>query len=204
MAGISQRLPSAAVTTQQRHWILSGGLASGKSHVRRLLDDAGMFTVDADRVGHEVLEPDGSAFVAVSARWPHVVSEGRIDRARLAAIVFTDQDELGELESITHPLIFDTIRARMEGYEGVVIVEMPLRGNGLGDGWSRIVVDSRDEVRLARAVARGMGEADARARMEAQPSRGEWLAEADLVVPNHGSVEDLEDTVSRLVAVLDG
>ena len=202
MTGMRQRLPSAAVTTQQRRWILSGGLASGKSHVRRLLDEAGMLTIDADRVGHEVLEPDGPAFAAVAERWPQVVSEGRIDRAALAAIVFADRDELGELESITHPYIFDTIHARMEGYQGVAIVEMPLLGDGLGEGWSRIVVDSRDDVRLNRAIARGMSEEDVRARMAAQPSRGEWLAQADLVVPNHRSVEDLAETVGRLAVAL--
>jgi dephospho-CoA kinase len=76
---------------------------------------------------------------------------------------------------------------------------MPLLGAGLGPGWRRAVVDARDEVRLRRAVERGMEEGDARARMQAQPGRSRWLASADLVVPNHGHIEGLTSTVQRLI-----
>lgn len=186
-----------------RRWVLCGGLASGKSAVRRMIDEVGgVFTIDADAVGREILEPEGPAFGDVAAAWPQVVSEGRIQRAALAAIVFSREAELKRLESITHPHIFGTISRRVERFDGVVVVEAPVLDHRFGDGWGRIVVDSKDQVRLERAVARGMTEQDARARMSAQPSREEWLARADIVVPNHGSVEDLEDAVSRLVPVL--
>ncbi|MBW3667506.1 MAG: dephospho-CoA kinase [Actinobacteria bacterium] len=186
-----------------RRWVLCGGLASGKSAVRRMLDEVeAVFTIDADTVGREILKPEGPAFGDVAAAWPQVVSEGRIQRAALAAIVFSREAELKRLESITHPHIFGTISRRVERFEGVVVVEAPVLDHRFGDRWGRIVVDSSDEVRLERAVARGMTEQDARARISAQPSREEWLARADVVVPNHGSLEDLEDAVSRLVPVL--
>jgi dephospho-CoA kinase len=170
--------------------------------VRRLLGDAGVETVDADSVGHAVLEPGGPAFAAVSARWPTVVVDGAIDRQRLATIVFEDAAELAELESITHPHIFDLIRTRVEGIDGLVAVEVPVLSDALGPGWRRMVVDSRDEIRLRRAIGRGMTEADARARMAAQPARERWLAAADLVIPNHGSEVELEEAVARLVGLL--
>ena len=112
--------------------------------------------------------------------------------------MFNDPDELAALEAITHPHIFDPINAQVEGVESVVVVEVPVLSHGLGDDWRRIVVDCRDDIRLQRAMARGMDEEDARSRMTAQPSRAEWLAVADLVVPNHGSEQELHEAVMTL------
>jgi len=190
------------VSTENHRWVLSGGLASGKSKVREFLASLGVVTIDADAVGHEVLEQDGPAFDAVSSRWPQVVRDGEVERRALAEIVFNDPDELVALEGITHPHIFDTIRARVEGLNAVVVVEVPLLSHGLGDEWRRVIVDCRDDVRLERAIQRGMTDEDARARMAAQPSRQEWLAVADLVVPNHGSLDELERAVAVLSRVI--
>ena len=167
--------------------------------MRRLLEDHGFETIDADGVGHSVLQSDGEAFAEVASRWPEVVVDGEIDRRSLAEIVFGNLDELRALEAITHPYIFDRIRARVEQIPGVVVVELPLRGRRLGAGWRRIVVDSHDEARFDRAVSRGMDAADVRARMRSQPARREWLAIADLVVPNHGTMAELASTAEQLV-----
>lgn len=190
------------LTTVQGRWVLGGGIGSGKSEVRRLLAEQGIPTIDADSIGHIVLEPTGPAFVEVSARWPEVVDEGVINRRRLGEVVFGDPAQLQALESITHPHIFDTIRTRVQEIGSGVVVEMPLMGRRLGEDWRQIVVDCRDEIRVERAVARGLDESDVRARMAAQPSRGEWLGEADLVIPNHGSMGELEDAVASVVPYL--
>lgn len=187
------------MSTSQHRWVLSGGLASGKSIVREFFAESGVATIDADRVGHTVLEPDGPAFEEVADRWPQVATDGVIDRQLLASIVFQDPAQLAELESITHPHIFDTIKTQVEGIEGPVVVEVPLLSHGLGEGWRRIVVDCRDEVRLKRAVDRGMSEDDVRSRMRSQPSRQEWLASADLVIPNHVAVDELGSTVETVM-----
>lgn len=192
------------MTTEQHRWVLSGGLASGKSMVRVALERLGVLTIDADRVGHTVLLSDGPAFSQVVERWPNVVREGEIHRPSLASIVFNDPDELRALEEVTHPHIFDTIETRVEGVESAVVVEVPLLSHGLGDEWARIVVDCPDEIRLQRAIDRGMDEADARSRMSSQPRREEWLAAADLVLPNQGSVDDLQEAVSALVGAIGG
>jgi dephospho-CoA kinase len=152
--------------------------------------------VDADSVGHAVLEED--AFEAVSKRWPQVIVDGAVERSKLAEVVFDDPDELAALEAITHPLIFGRIAAELEGFEGIAVVEMPLLGNGLG--WPRMVVDATDGTREQRAVSRGMDLDDVRARLATQPTRAAWLASADLVVPNHGTLAELEVTVSRVLA----
>jgi dephospho-CoA kinase len=188
--------------TQQRRWTLGGGLASGKSAVRRLLSEAGVVTIDADRVGHDVLAPNGPAFDQVADRWPQTVESGAIDRGRLAEIVFSDPTQLKILESITHPHIFDRIRGAVEQFDGAVVVEIPVITRELGEGWRSIVVDSRDEVRLERARSKGMSKRDALARMRSQPSRATWLAQADVVIPNHDSVESLEEAVNQAAAHL--
>jgi len=133
---------------------------------------------------------------AVSARWPQVVVDGAVDRKGLAAIVFDDPVELAALEAITHPLIFGRIEADLEGFDGVAVVEMPLIATELG--WPSMVVDAPDEIRIDRTVARGMERAEVERRMRAQPTRAEWLGSADLVIPNHGSLDDLKETVENL------
>lgn len=158
-----------------------------------------MVTIDADAIGHAVLESDGPAFAAVAARWPSTVVDGKIDRGALSAIVFADGDQLTALESLTHPHIFGRIRARVEEVSDVIVVEIPLLDKAPDGAWQRLVVDCDDDVRLARLLDRGMTEAEARSRMEMQPSRAQWLAMADMVVPNHGSLDNLRDTVTKLI-----
>ncbi|MFP3881044.1 MAG: dephospho-CoA kinase [Actinomycetota bacterium] len=189
------------MTYQEHRWILSGGLASGKSQVRRLLEEHGFHTIDADRVGHDVLRSEGPAFDEVVTRWPDIVADGEVDRRALAAVVFNDPVELAALEAITHPHIFDMINARVEDVDEAVVVEVPVLGHSLGPDWRRIVVDCRDEIRLERAISRGMAAADAQARMASQPSRAEWLAVADVVLPNTGTLLDLRHTVDRWTSV---
>jgi dephospho-CoA kinase len=183
------------VTSQHRRWLLTGGIGSGKSEVRRLLEEHGIRTIDADSVGHVVLEHE--ALLAVAERWPEVVVDGVVDRSRLAEIVFAQPAELAQLEAITHPLIFGRIEAELEGFEGIAVVEAPVID--FAANWPRIVVDSPDDIRLERVVARGMPKTDAERRISSQPTRSGWLASAEIVVPNHRSRSELRLTVAALV-----
>jgi len=186
------------VINGQRGWLLGGGIGSGKSAVRVLLERSGIETIDADSIGHRVLEPESAAFDQVANRWPMVVIGGHIDRKALGAIVFDDKRELEALEEITHPHIFGTIERLVQVIDDPVVVEIPLLRPGMKGGWRRIVVDCDDSARRGRLSERGMTSADAEARMTSQPSRSEWLAAADLVVPNHGSLKELASTVGQL------
>lgn len=179
--------------------VVMGGIGAGKSTVGSILGDLGACVIDADRVGHEVLEPEGAAFSAVAERWPHVVAGGRIDRAALAAVVFTDVEQLAELEAITHPAIGRTIEARASAAgTRPVVIELPLMRRMLGAGWIWVVVDAPDDIRLARAVARGGDPEDVRRRMAAQPARTEWLQGADHVIVNDGDLDSLAHQVHAL------
>jgi dephospho-CoA kinase len=188
------------MSSSDGRWLITGGIGSGKSEVRRLLAVRGIHTVDADAVGHLVLADEG--LTPVAERWPDVVLEGQIDRQALARIVFDDPGELEVLEAITHPLIFGRIEADLKGFSGVAVIEMPLLEGP--KGWPMIVVDADDQTRLGRAVQRGMDEAEVRRRMASQPSRADWLGAAAVVVPNHGEIRHLEEAADLLADFLLG
>jgi dephospho-CoA kinase len=175
-----------------RRHLLTGGIGSGKSTAATYFEILGAFVVSADRIGHEMIAPGGAAHDAVVGRFPGSVVDGVVDRSRLAAHVFAERGELQALEAITHPAIRAKIHEVVDGVAGVLMVEVPLIGDFLGPGWTRIVVDAPEPVRLRRLLARGMARQDAEARIAAQPTRGEWLESADLVVDNRGNLLALE------------
>ncbi len=197
---IGRQVTVAAVdSTGKRLVLLSGGIGAGKSEVGRRLAAMGAEVIDADRVGHEVLEPGGEAHSAVTDRWPEVVEDGRVDRAALGRIVFADPEELRALEAISHPAIAARIAARVAASERpVVVVELPLTVDLFGAGWDRVVVDAPDDVRRWRLVARGMAPADIDARIAAQPDRAEWRDAADYVVDNAAGLDALAGEVEAL------
>ena len=165
--------------------------------VARLLADHGATLISADLVGHSVYAPDGPLFADVAARWPSVVVEGRVDRLRLAGIVFADRRELADLEALTHPLIIEVIRSESDAADGPVVVESAVMLS-LNDGWHRVFVDANESVRLARSIDRGGDTADMERRAAAQPDRETWLEWADDVIVNEGTIVELEERVEVL------
>lgn len=181
--------------------IVMGGIGSGKSTVSTLLGDHGYLVIEADRIGHEILEPGGPAHDAVVERWPEVVHDGRIDRGELGAIVFSDLAQLRQLEALTHPHIRHAIVERA-GEHADVAVELPLMPEFLGPNWVSVYVDANEDVRRRRLEERGMTTHQVDDRMAAQPSRAQWLEAADHVIPNDGSLEELSESVASLVVTL--
>ena len=184
------------------HLIVSGGIGSGKSTALARLRDLGAHVIEADAVGHDVLEPGGAAYDAVMQRWPSVVTEGTIDRGALAAIVFADLAKLRLLESMTHPAIAAEIGRRVKQLSGAVAVELPVGSEMVGAGWIRIVIEAPDDLRLDRAVQRGLTEQDVRNRMASQPKPEEWRERADYLIINDGTRADLLAAVDELWAKL--
>ncbi|GHF31196.1 MULTISPECIES: dephospho-CoA kinase [Streptomyces] len=188
---------------------LTGGIGAGKSEVSRLLASYGAVIVDADRIAREVVGPGTPGLAAVVAEFgPEILApDGSLDRPRLGAVVFADEQRLAALNAIVHPLV----RARSAeleaaaGPDAVVVNDVPLLAeNGLAPLYDLVVVvDAADETRLDRLVRlRGMTAEDARARMAAQATREERLAVADLVIDNDGTLDALEPQVRELWAEL--
>jgi dephospho-CoA kinase len=173
-------------------WVVTGGIGSGKSTVTRLAAASGLATIDADRVGHDVLA--GPARRTVGERWPSTLVDGHVDRARLGAIVFSDPAQLRELEAMTHPLIAEEIRHRMaSSNRGVVELSVPLE---ILDELPTVVVDAPEEVRRSRLAERGLTPEQIDARIGNQPTRDEWLSLATVVIDNSGPPEALHRAVS--------
>lgn len=181
---------------------LTGGIGAGKSSVAHLLAQRGAVVVDADAVAREVVEPHGPAHAAVAERFgPSVVlGDSTIDRAALADIVFEDQAALDDLNGIVHPEVEAVVARRLASEaagDRVVVLEVPLWvEKGYHHAAGVIVVDAPEETVLRRLMEqRGMAEADVRRRVAAQASRQDRLAQADFVIRNVGSRDDLRRQV---------
>ncbi|MFD7664131.1 dephospho-CoA kinase [Streptomyces sp. NPDC059788] len=181
---------------------LTGGIGAGKSEVSRLLASYGAVIVDADKIAREVVEPGTPGLAAVTEEFGTDVlsADGTLDRPKLGAIVFNDPEKLQALNAIVHPLV-GARSAELEaaaGPDAVVVHDVPLlTENGLAPLYDLvIVVDATPDTQLDRLVRlRGMAEGEAKARMEAQATREQRLAIADLVIDNDGPLEALEPQV---------
>ncbi|MBF8194682.1 dephospho-CoA kinase [Nonomuraea sp. K274] len=184
---------------------LTGGIGSGKSEVSRRLSARGAVVIDADKIAREVVEPGTAGLARVVATFGDEVlrPDGSLDRERLGGIVFADSEKLAALNSIVHPLVGERV-AELQGQsadDAIVVYDVPLLAeNKLAPMYDVvIVVDAADEVRIRRlAEHRGMPETDAKARIAAQASREDRLAVADIVIPNEGSLEELDARVNEV------
>ena len=184
-------------------FVLCGGIGAGKSYVAALFQACGVDMIEADAVGHQVLASGGACFDQVSGRWPEVVVDGEIDRKALGAIVFSDNEQLEMLESITHPAIAAEIVRRIAASQAKLVgIERPFLDGLVGADLPVVLVDAPTELRMERLIGRGMNIEDVLARMAAQPSRQEWLAGADFVIDNDRGA-DLDRQVARAIAWLE-
>lgn len=165
-----------------------------------MFESAGAVVIEADRIGHEVLEPGHPVAVEVSNHWPGVVDRaGIIDRAGLAAVVFGDPAELERLEAITHPVIAAELARRAEAAGDVaVVVEVPIIRPWFDESWWCVAVTADASIRLDRAAVRGADRGDVERRMASQPADTEYAAVADFVVVNDGALSDLGDRVAEI------
>ena len=184
---------------------VTGGIGSGKSSVSARLRTLGAHVVDADAVAREVVEPGTRALEMIRDRFGDSVirADGGLDRAALAAIVFTDREALDGLEGITTPAIGArvTMLRRQAPAGGVSVFDMPLlveRGLWVHEHLN-LVVDVDADTRVRRLVEhRGLDEADARARIATQATDDERRAVGDVVLDNRGTPQQLERSVDAL------
>jgi dephospho-CoA kinase len=185
---------------------LTGGIGSGKSTVARLLAARGAVIVDADEVARHVVEPGQPAFERLVERFgPEIVGpDGRLDRARLAELAFATPEATADLNAITHPAVGAEFLRRMEAApkDAIVVCDVPLlveSETAASRGYEYvIVVEAPRELRLERLEARGIGRADAEARMATQATDEQRRAVATHVVDNSGDLEHLERQVEAV------
>jgi dephospho-CoA kinase len=192
---------------------LTGGIGAGKSVVARLLEERGAVLIDADVIAREVVEPGKPAWSKVIEHFGRdvLIKGSRINRQKLADIVFADRKRLALLNAITHPEIMRVVAERLETLRlaetadmiesQIVVIDAPLlvEAGGASSVDYIVVVTASDEARVRRLVQqRTMSEKDARARIKAQGSTEEKIRMADWLITNEGTLADLEAQVGAL------
>lgn len=188
-------------------YALTGGIGSGKSEAAKRFESLGIPVIDADRIGHEVLEPGGAAELGViEAFGDAIVSAGRIDRKKLAERVFGDPSALKQLNSLTHPAVLEeisrrTARLAQQGHERAIIEAALHAEDGKLADWmaGMILVTCPESIRVDRLVrGRGMSEADARARIAAQTPPERKVPLATWTIVNDGDLANLHRQVEGI------
>jgi dephospho-CoA kinase len=192
---------------------LTGGIATGKSHVLKRLDAAGFATIDLDHVSHALLAKGGAGFAPVVEAFGEAILDrsGSIDRKALGAIVFSSPPARQRLNAIVHPLVraqeaaaayaAEAAGARVLVTDAALLVEagLHLRFDRLLVAWCPA------EVQVARLRARdGIDEKAARARLAAQMPGEEKRLFADHVVDTSGTFDDTDAQVDSIVTLLRG
>jgi len=178
---------------------LTGGIASGKSTVSAVLDEAGARVIDADGIAREATRKGTAAYAAIVAHFGRgiLLPDGEIDRRRLGEIVFNDPVEKQVLEGFIHPWVQEETARRLERIRGdephaVVILDVPLLfETGMHEGLEEvIVVVAPEAVQLARLMARDrLAPAEALARIRSQLPIEHKKALATRVIDNSGTRE---------------
>jgi dephospho-CoA kinase len=191
---------------------LTGGIATGKSTVMRLLRARRIPTIDADVLAREAVAPGTPGLRALIERFGETVLDGHgaVDRRALAALVFSDSQARRDLERIVHPAVYDAITRWLNDLSTqtpLAVADIPLlfETGREGDFDRVVVVACSPEEQVRRVMARdGVTEAEARARMAAQWPIEDKVARADHIISTTGSLEDTERAVDHLVQTLSG
>lgn len=177
---------------------LTGNIATGKSTILKYLIEKCATIIDADKLGHRVIEPGGPAYDAVVRAFGKEIlgEDGTIDRKKLGKIVFSNPLDLGRLEKIVHPKIFELGKQEIADNDSPVIIleaikllEAGLMSTLCDEIW---VVTSSFATQLRRLLeARKMEETDARRMINLQPPQAAKVNQADRVIDNDGTLTDL-------------
>ncbi len=185
---------------------LSGGIGSGKSTVARRLAEHGAVVIDADQLAREVVAPGTPGLAEIAEAFgPGVLDgQGALDRAALAAKVFSDDEARATLNGITHPRI-GARTAELIGQapdDAVVVHDVPLLvENGMAPMYHLVlIVDAAPDLRIARLKSRGLTEQDARNRMAKQADEARRREVADVWLDNSGTPDQVLAVVDELWA----
>ena len=189
---------------------LVGGIGSGKSTVANLFVELGATTIDADKIGHEILRKR-EVLDAVREEWGKSVFDenGWIERRELAKIVFSNSPDgkqsLARLEAITHPHIHDELASQLELFRQqhvpIAVLDAPVL---LKAGWHLlcdhlVFVDCPLDQRIARVASRGWDASELQRREDSQWPLADKRAACDLVVDNSQGVQRTHLQVNQLV-----
>jgi dephospho-CoA kinase len=182
---------------------LTGGIGSGKSTVAQNLAELGALVIDADQLARMAIERGSDGFAEVLLQFgDEIITNGDIDRRKLAEIVFSDEDARRELEGIIHPRVqamFAEAVADLD-QDDILIYEIPLLAEtGAAEKFDYIItVESDIELRKARLLKKGLYISQIEKRIASQATEAEREAIADTVIRNDGDEDALLRKVENL------
>lgn len=190
---------------------LTGGIATGKSHVVVELQRLGVPCVDADQLAHGVMTPGGEATAAIAERFgPGVIgADGAVDRQALGAMVFADRAARRDLEAIVHPAVYRAVAVAMRAFERLggaafAVADIPLLfETGRQGEFDRVIATVCTEAQQRQRLAeRGLSDVEIEQRLEAQWAAADKATRAHFVIDTGGSFDDtaaqVRDVVQRL------
>ena len=184
---------------------LTGGIGSGKSTVANLFAELGTPVIDTDLIAHQLTAPGSAALDAIRASFSEdaIQADGSLDRAALRHLVFGDAVARRKLEAILHPLIRRAVAQALATVVApyvLIVIPLLVETGAYRDLLNRVlVVDCPEVLQISRVEARnGLVHEEVLAIISAQASRAERLAEADDVIVNTTSMEDLLAQVAAL------
>jgi len=190
---------------------LTGGIATGKSHVLNEFRKRGVPCLDADELAHGVTTAGTEATAQIAERFGGEVldSSGAVDRHKLGAIVFADSAARRALEEIVHPAVYRAIAAGMRAFELLdrspfVIVDIPLLyETGHSSDFDRVIATvCPRRVQIERLKERGFSETEAEQRLAAQMSADEKALRADYIIQTDGTIASTNAQVDRILEIL--
>ena len=183
---------------------ITGPSGSGKTSALAVLRELGALVIDCDEVYHDLLGSDGELLAALTERFPAAAENGRIDRRRLAAQVFSDPAALEDLNAISHRFVRREVARRlrawaMAGGELAAIDAIELIAGGLGERCDLVLGVLADrERRIARIMRRdGLDEKRAAERIDAQRGEDYFREKCDHILYNNGDEDQFSDTCRK-------
>ncbi|EIM89637.1 CoaE-domain-containing protein [Stereum hirsutum FP-91666 SS1] len=187
---------------------LTGGIATGKSSVSKLFKDREIPVVDADIIARQVVLPGTRAYNQIVSTFGKdiILPDGYLDRPKLGAIVFNDEQKRKKLNDIVHPavrreMLWQVVKCWMRG-ERVCVLDVPLLiESGIWNWVGKVVVVyCSAEIQLQRLMKRDNSSREAASsRLNSQLPITDKLEYADYVIDNSGGPKELEDQVSTFV-----
>jgi len=185
---------------------VTGGIACGKSTVASVLAARGIPVCEADALAHDLMRPGQPVYDRVVEAFGRGILDGKgeIDRDRLGARVFSDEEERARLNERVHPGVVAAWTAWLDGLdraEPVAAVVVPLLHEvGAHGGWDAVIcVAAREETQLRRLQERGLSREQAVARVRAQWPVARKMVASDYVILNEGSLMMLEEQTMRII-----
>jgi len=186
---------------------ITGNFGTGKTTVSQMLAELGAVAINADELGHELLQHDTQTYREIVAAFDKSIlkPDGEIDRNNLGKLVFEDNSALARLNQITHPRIYEIVKKKIDGYRqagtGIVVIEAALL---LEAGWMPLLdqlwVTTAPEATIVKRLksSRGLSEEQVLTRLRAQMPQEEKAKQADVVIDTDCSLDEIRARVTKL------